>query len=184
MIYQKPEFKIKFGLFLFVYLLIMYPKKQTVTVAEAQKKMERYCAYQDRCHKEVMDKLTTMRLIPEAKEKILLHLIEHNFVNEERFARNFARGKFRIKKWGKQRITQELKQRQISVYNIKTALKEIPEAEYLATFQELAQKKFDSLSTDDIQKNKKKCINYLLYRGWETSIVFETVNELFSNKKL
>ncbi|MDY8135058.1 regulatory protein RecX [Aquimarina sp. 2201CG5-10] len=154
--------------------------KQPVTVSEATKKMERYCAYQERCHKDVMGKLETMSLISEAKEKIILHLLEHNFLNEERFSQSFARGKFKIKKWGKQRIIRELKFRQISPYNIKTALKEIPEDEYLDVFHLLAEKKFDSLQETDILKKRKKLTDYLLYRGWETHLVFDKVKELMT----
>ncbi|WP_366893867.1 regulatory protein RecX [uncultured Aquimarina sp.] len=143
--------------------------------------MEHYCAYQERCHKDISDKLNTMKLIPEAKEKIILHLLDHNFLNEERFAKSFARGKFRIKKWGKQRIVRELKFRQISAYCIKMALKEIPENEYLKTFHELAEKKFATISETNAFKKRKKLIDYLLYRGWENQLVFEKVNELQNN---
>ncbi|MFD2563285.1 regulatory protein RecX [Aquimarina rubra] len=157
----------------------MYQKRpQSITVTEAIKKMEHYCAYQERCHKDISNKLNTMRLIPEAKEKIILHLLEHNFLNEERYAKSFARGKFRIKKWGKQRIVRELKFRQISEYCIKTALKEIPKDEYLKTFHELAEKKFDAIIEKDIQKKRKKLIDYLLYRGWENQLVFEKARDL------
>ncbi|WP_255452711.1 regulatory protein RecX [Aquimarina sp. RZ0] len=140
--------------------------------------MEHYCAYQERCHKDIMDKLTTMRLIPEAKETIILHLLEHNFLNEERFAKSYVSGKFRIKKWGKKRIIRELKFRQISTYIIESALKEIPETTYLETFHELAEKKMASITEQDPTKKKKKLIDYLLYRGWENQLVFEKVNEL------
>lgn len=157
----------------------MYQKApESITVTEAIKKMEHYCAYQDRCHKDISEKLSTMKLIPEAKEKIILHLIEHNFLNEERFAKSFARGKFRIKKWGKQRITRELKFRQISEYCIKIALKEIPENDYLGTFHEMAEKKYASLTEQDSYKKRKKLIDYLLYRGWENQLIFEKVTEL------
>ncbi len=152
--------------------------KESITVAEATKKLERYCAYQERCHKDVEDKLRTMLLIPEAREKIILHLLEHNYLNEERFAQSFARGKFRIKKWGKQRIVRELKYRHISAYNIKTALKEINEEEYLKTFHELAEKKNSALKELDHTKRRKKLIDYLLYRGWETNLIYEKVGEL------
>ncbi|WP_103069310.1 regulatory protein RecX [Aquimarina sediminis] len=155
------------------------PIKST-TVTEATRKMEHYCAYQERCHKDVEDKLNTMKLIPEAKEKIILHLLEHNFLNEERFAKAFARGKFNIKKWGKERITRELKYRKISPYNIKTAFKEIPDKDYLETFHELAEKKYHSITESDKNKKRRKLINYLLYRGWETHLVYEKVNELLS----
>lgn len=159
----------------------MYSKsQQAITVTEATKKLEHYCAYQERCHKEVSDKLNTMRLIPEAKEQITLHLITQNFINEERFSKSFARGKFNIKKWGKQRIIRELKIRQISEYNIKTALKEISETDYLKTFHELAEKKFESIKELDANKKRKKLIDYLLYRGWETQLVFEKVKELIT----
>ncbi len=151
---------------------------QSITVTEALKKMERYCAYQERCHKEVEGKLKTMKLIPEAREKIILHLLEHNFLNEERFAKSFARGKFRIKKWGKQRILRELNYRGISKYNIKTALKEISEKDYLEAFHFLAEKKYASLKETDKYKKRKKLTDYLLYRGWETQLVFEKVNSL------
>jgi len=150
----------------------------STTVAEALKKMERYCVYQERCHKEIEDKLKTMRLIPEAREKIILHLIEHNYLNEERFAKSFARGKFRIKKWGKQRIVRELKYRKISQYNIKVALQEIPEDEYLQSFNDLSEKKYTALKGSDKIKIRKKLIDYLLYRGWETQLVFEKTKEL------
>lgn len=153
-------------------------KKTTYTVNEALKKLEYYCSYQDRCHKEVEDKLHKMNMIPEAKEKIIVHLIEHKFLNEERFAKSFARGKFRIKKWGKQRIVRELKFKGISKYNIDSGLKEISEEDYLQTFNELAEKKFNSITETNIYKKKKKLIDYLLYRGWETNLVFDKVNQL------
>ena len=111
-------------------------QKKIFTVDEIKKKLENYCIYQDRCHKEVEQKLKEFNLIDQAREMILLSLMKDNFLNEERFAKSFARGKFRIKKWGKKRITNELKYRDISNYNIKTALKEIDEEEYLNTSKE------------------------------------------------
>jgi regulatory protein len=81
----------------------MLPQK-SYTVEEAQKNMERYCAYQERCHKEVQQKLRNMKMIPEAINLITTQLIEDNYLNETRFAKAFARGKFNTKKWGRQRI--------------------------------------------------------------------------------
>tara|TARA_R110002049_G_scaffold68672_4_gene178027 strand:- start:78 stop:512 length:435 start_codon:yes stop_codon:yes gene_type:complete len=141
--------------------------------------MERYCAYQERCHKEVETKLKQMRMIPEARDQIIYHLLQHNFLNETRFSQAFARGKFRTKKWGKNRIVNELKLRNISTYNIKLALKEILEAEYLETFDKLSEKRLSQLvSEENIQKKRKKLADYLLYRGWESHLVYEKVNEL------
>lgn len=141
--------------------------------------MERYCAYQERCHKEVRQKLRDMRMIPDAIDLIINHLLQHNFLNETRFAQAFVRGKFRIKKWGKGRITQELKQRDISKYNITLALKEIEEGEYLTTFHALAEKRWSKLASEEnLQKKKKKFVDYLLYRGWESSLIWEKAADL------
>ena len=139
---------------------------KTYTVDEAQKKLEHYCAYQERCHKEVTQKLYDMRMIPEARDKIIVHLLQHNFLNEERFAQAYTRGKFRIKKWGKQRIRIELKRRDISKTIITIALKEISDADYYNTFNALAEKK------------RKKLADYLFYRGWESHLVYDKLREL------
>ncbi len=154
--------------------------KQVFTVEEIKRKMERYCVYQDRCHKEIEAKLREYRLIPEAREHILLHLLEHNFLNEERFSRSFARGKFRIKKWGKERIVRELKFRDISAYNIKSALKEIDEEEYIKTLYELVEKKNASVTETNPFKRKKKIADYLLYRGFESNLVYEALKTIDS----
>lgn len=148
------------------------------SVDEATKKMERYCAYQERCHHEVIEKLKGMRMIPEAIDQIIGHLIQENYLNEERFAKSFARGKFNIKKWGKNRIVRELQLRDISPFNIKIALKEINGESYLETFDELAKKRLGQINETHIQKRKKKLADYLLYRGWESHLVYEKINEL------
>jgi len=148
------------------------------TLDEATKKMESYCAYQERCHKEVLEKLKGMNMIPEAIDHILGHLIQENYLNEERFAKAFARGKFSIKKWGTNRIIRELKFRDISVYNIKSALAEIQNEEYLTTFDELAKKRLGQITEKNPLKRKKKLADYLLYRGWESHLVYEKVGEL------
>ncbi len=155
--------------------------KKSYTVEDAKRALEKYCAYQERCHKEVEQKLYDYNMIPEAKELIIVHLIEHNFLNEERFAKSYARGKFRIKKWGKQRITRELKFRNISAYNIKSALKEINENDYFSTFNTLAEKRFNSIKEPNIYKKKKKLADYLLYRGWESNLVYEKINSLIKS---
>lgn len=148
------------------------------TLDEAKKKLESYCAYQDRCHKEVNQKLKDMGMIPSAIDQIISALIQDNFLNEERFSKSFARGKFNIKKWGKNRIVNELKQRGISKYNITTALKEIDEDDYLETLTLLAEKRLNAISEKNIQKRRKKLADYLLYRGWESHLVYEKTTEL------
>ncbi|WP_237274285.1 regulatory protein RecX [Tenacibaculum ovolyticum] len=152
--------------------------KKIFTVDEIKRKIEHYCAYQDRCHKEVENKIKEYSLIPEAREMILLSLMKDNFLNEERFSKSFARGKFRIKKWGKQRIVRELKFRNISAYNIKTALKEINEDEYITTLYELVAKKDKLVREENVFKRKKKIADYLLYRGFESNLVYEAINAI------
>ncbi|MDT0538422.1 regulatory protein RecX [Croceitalea sp. P059] len=149
-----------------------------MTLREAKRKLENYCAYQERCHKEVIEKLKGMRMIPEAIDQIVTQLIEDNFLNEERFAKSFARGKFNIKKWGKNRIVNELKQRQISRYNITAALKEIDEETYIETLDTLAKKRLEQITETNLQKKRKKLADYLLYRGWESHLVYEKLREL------
>ena len=158
----------------------MFPPKKTYTVEEALVKLQKYCSYQDRCHKEVAQKLKEMQMISQASEQIILKLIEGNFLNEERFAMAYVRGKFRIKNWGKRRLVSELKQRQISKYIINKALNQISEDDYKATFETLAERKATSILGSSKLKKKKKLADYLLYRGWESHLVYEKVNQLFN----
>ena len=153
-------------------------QKITYTVDEAQKKMEHYCAYQERCHQEVTKKLREMKMIPEAIDVILVHLIQRNYLNEERFAKTYVRGKLRFKKWGKRRLTSELKKKDVSKININQALTEIDNEEYIEIFNNLAEKRYNSIKEKHKYKKKKKLADYLLYRGWETNLVYDKVNEL------
>ena len=157
----------------------MQPYK-TYTIEEAKAKLEYYCAYQERCHKDVREKLRGMRMIPEAIDQILVHLIENNYLNEGRFAEQYAIGKFRIKYWGKQRIKRELQFREISNYAIDKALKEISEKDYFETLYRLAEKRINQVKEHHPQKRKKKICDYLLYRGWEPHLVYEAVNSLLT----
>ncbi|SDG67229.1 regulatory protein RecX [Winogradskyella thalassocola] len=152
---------------------------KTYTVNEAQKKLEHYCAYQERCHKEVRQKLWEMRMIPEAIDVIMVHLIQENYLNEERFAKAFVSGKFRIKKWGKNRLLRELKFRDISKYSIDSALKEIDLDDYYNTLDDLVQKRIAQVKEPNVYKKKKKVADYLLYRGWESALVYEKLNAYF-----
>ena len=140
--------------------------------------MEHYCVYQERCHQEVVQKLKGFGMIPQVIDHIVAHLINENYLNEERFAKSFARGKFRIKKWGKNRIVNELRARNISRFIIQSALKEIPEGDYLDTLESLATKRLSEIKETHPQKRKKKLADYLLYRGWESHLVYNQIKEL------
>jgi len=157
----------------------MFPPKKTYTVDEAIIKLQKYCSYQDRCHQEVIQKLKEMQMIPKASEQIIIALIHGNFLNEERFAMAYVRGKFRIKKWGRRRLVAELKYRQISKFIINKALNQISEDNYKATFEALANRKAASITATSKVKKKKKLADYLLYRGWEPHLVYEKVNQFF-----
>jgi regulatory protein len=157
----------------------MYSFRKSYTLEQALSRLQRYCTYQDRCHIEVERKLTEMRMIPQAKEQIIMSLIEDDYLNEERFALAFVKGKFRIKKWGRIRLKAELKKRKISKYLIKSALEQISEKDYLFTFEELANRKANSIKANSILLKKKKLADYLIYRGWESSLVNNKVNQLF-----
>ncbi|WP_159799922.1 regulatory protein RecX [Flavobacterium sp. MK4S-17] len=144
---------------------------KSYTVEEARKKLEQYCAYQERCHEEVVQKLKSLNMIPQAIDVIIAYLIEHNFLNEERFAKSFARGKHRIKHWGRVRIINELKARKISRYNIDAALKELNEDEYLKAFNDLAERFWESAKESNLMKKKKKTFEFLMRKGYEYNLI-------------
>ncbi|WP_394370306.1 regulatory protein RecX [Salegentibacter maritimus] len=152
--------------------------QESYTIKEATIKLMQFCAYRDRSHKEVEEKLNKMNMIPAAQEQIIIQLMQEDFLNEERFARSFVRGKFRIKKWGKIKIKQELKFREISSPIIKIALTEIEQEKYTATLYELAEKKLNLLKEPDTFKKKRKLADFLLRKGYESNLVYEVVNEL------
>ena len=144
--------------------------------------MEYYCAYQERCSKEVEEKLYSYAVTVSEKEAILTHLIEQNFVNEERFAQSFVRGKHNYKLWGKNRIINELKYRNISSRIIEIALKELPETAYLSNFHALAEKNWENSTERKGPKKNKKFIDFLLRKGYETSLIYEKLRELDPNQ--
>jgi regulatory protein len=152
--------------------------KTAFSLKEIYSKMEYYCAYQERCYKEVEEKLYSFSDSQSEKEEVLTYLIENNFINEERFAQSFVRGKHNYKFWGKKRIVNELKFRNISSRNIQTALKEIPEATYLHNFHSLAEKNWETIKEPKGQKRNKKFVDFLLRKGYETSLIYEKLHEL------
>jgi regulatory protein len=152
------------------------------SVKEAIHKIEHFCAYQERCHDEVVQKLRTMKMDSNEIDEILAHLIQENYLNESRFACSFARGKHRIKLWGKVRIVNELKFRNISTYNINLALKEITAEEYEANFNALAERNWYSIKEANGLKKRKKHCDFLLRKGYESNLVYEKVKELEAGK--
>ena len=156
----------------------MKHKFKSYSVEEALQKLMHFCAYRDRSQKEVEDKLNEMHMIDAAKEKIIIELMQEGFLNEERFARSFVRGKFRIKKWGRIKITQELKKRGISSPIIKMGLTEIKESDYRSTLFELAEKKLEKINEPNEYKRKGKLADHLMRKGYESSLIFDSIQEI------
>lgn len=147
--------------------------KKTYTVEEAQRALEHYCSYQERTHKEVEQKLQNMGMIPLACEQIIGHLIQNDFLNEERYAKSFVRGKFNINKWGKIQIQQALLKKGVSNANIKIGLTEIADEDYLKTLTTLISKYQLKNKETNTYKRKQKLFKYLQQKGYETSIIYE-----------
>lgn len=146
---------------------------------QAFQKAKYYCAYQERSHAEVQEKLYGLGLRKTTVEQLISRLIEGNYLNEERFAIQFAGGKFRMKKWGRVKIEYELKQKRISPYCIKKALNCIPEEDYKKTLHELVSAQWKK------QKNEKnrfiklrKTMDYVLQKGYERNQIMEYINQL------
>ena len=159
---------------------------ERLTPAQAFNRIRHYCAYQERCHKEVKDKLYTFGLLSAEVEDIISKLIAEDYLNEERFAIHFAGGKFRLKNWGKRRIEMELKARQISSYCIRKALAQIPDEDYENTFSRLAEKKRLSLKSEkNVFIKKRKIRDFLLSKGYPNELIqpyLQKMSKLPGNK--
>lgn len=153
-------------------------KHKSYTLEEAKLRLTKYCAYQDRCHFEVEQKLKEMRMIPLAQEEIIIFLMQEGFLNEERFTRSFIRGKFYFKKWGKNKITQHLKSKKIPQSLIHLCMDEIDSVDYFTTCLQLAEKKLGQLQWQLTLKNQQKIQSYLYQKGYESSLIYECLNEL------
>jgi regulatory protein len=145
-------------------------------------KIRHYCAYQERCHSEVRNKLLALSVYGADLEEALSLLIAEGFLNEERFARSYCRGKFQMKQWGKNKIIQSLKFKKVSDYCIGKGLSEIDEEAYLGTFDKLFKKKKTELSGEkNIWVKKKKLKDFLSQRGFEPSLIYEALSKMSSS---
>ncbi|HFS67658.1 MAG TPA: RecX family transcriptional regulator [Flavobacteriia bacterium] len=145
---------------------------------DAKLKMEKFCIYQDRCHFDVEKKLRTLQVSQDSSNQIIMDLIQDDFLNEERFAKNFVRGKFNQKKWGKTKLTFELKKRAVHENLIKNALTEIDLEEYHQVIKTQYQKKEASIKETNSFLKRKKVISYLLNRGFEYALIKEVEKEM------
>jgi regulatory protein len=145
----------------------------------ALQKAKHYCAYQERCHSEVRDKLYSFKLHRNEVEQLLTQLIEEDYLNEERFAMVYAGGKFRIKNWGKEKIKYALKQKQVSEYCIRKALASISTLDYNRTFNSVADKKLATLKSEkNIFIKKKKMKDFLQQKGFEINMISDYLKDI------
>lgn len=151
--------------------------KKQLTKEQALQKLKHYCAYQERCHSEVKEKLYSLGVWKKEHDEIIASLIEENYLNEERFAIAFAGGKFRVKQWGRVKIKYELKQKQVSEYSIKKAMKQIDEDEYMSVLQKLTKEKYAALKNEQYLIRKKKTMDYLMAKGFEAELVRSVVEK-------
>ena len=147
---------------------------------EAKQKIEAWCAYRERCHFEVTTKLKEFSLDKEDVDNLLAHLIQERFVNEQRFADAFVSGKYRIKKWGRNKIIQQLKLKHVPESCILSALKtEIDFDEYKNNLFQLATRKWNEKSGDLIQK-RLKVAQFLYNKGYEYELIQEVLDEILN----
>lgn len=151
--------------------------RKQLTKEQALQKLKQYCAYQERSHHEVKSKLYDLGVWKKDHDEIMAALIEENYLNEERFAIAFAGGKFRMKQWGRVKIRYELKQRHVSDYCIKKAMKQIDEQEYAVTLRKLAEDKYAALKGEQYLVRRKKTHDYLLQKGYEPELIREALSD-------
>ncbi len=152
--------------------------KRVYDIKVATERLKNYCAIQDRCQWDVIQKMKEWGLLEVTQNHLLEQLIQEHYVDEERYSRSFCRGKFRIKKWGKRKIINELKKKRISDVCITNGLEEIDDIEYLEELDSICQKKKDSIKEKNHFIKKKKIATYLINKGYESNLVWDKLREL------
>ncbi len=158
------------------------PYQQSFSKEQALQKLKHYCGYQERCHQEAKDKLYGFGLHKNDVEQLISTLIEENYLNEERFAIQYAGGKFRMNEWGKIKIRHALQQKRVSEYCIKKGLKEIDDEDYLKTLQKLTEVKWKLIKEKNILVKKQKVQAYLLQKGFEAGLIGEVIKLMSSSE--
>lgn len=152
------------------------------SLIEAKSKLEALCAYQERCSQELERKMRTWGLDQEDRDALLADLISNNFLNEERYAEAYVSGKVNIKRWGKTKIRQHLKQKAISDYSIKKAIERIEDEVYFGNLRRLTEHKYNTLKGPDDYNKKVKLYRYLSGKGYETEYVRDIVDSIINKE--
>jgi regulatory protein len=161
-----------------IFLLML--QKKPLLKEEALQKIKQYCSYQERCHKEVKHKLYNYGLFKREVEEIIAVMVENNYLNEERFAIEFAGGKFRMKQWGRKKIQYELHQKGVSAYCISIALQQLEEDDYVKSLQKLALNKWNNLAKEPALTRYSKTYGFLVLKGFEPALVSRVIKQIQS----
>jgi regulatory protein len=153
-------------------------KGKPLTFEQAKQKALRYCAYQERSHQEVKNKLYDLGLYTSQVDELLVYLITEGFLNEERYAKLFAGGKFRIKQWGRIKIVHALESKGLSTPCIRIGLKEIDPDDYEQTLEKLLATKIAELPEDNAFVVRDKVSKYVIQKGYEPELVWKKLKEL------
>ena len=145
--------------------------------SSVKKKIEHYCAYQERCHLEVTNKLNKLGVFGDELDEYVCYLIDENFLSETRFSEAYVRGKFNNNNWGKVKISRELKLRNISAWNISNALSQINSEDYNTKLRKLCLKLVELNDKSEFEL-KNKVVKNLSYKGWEVDLIIKTLNQL------
>ena len=151
-------------------------KKKIYDIKIAIERLKSYCALQDKCQWDIKQKMKEWGLLKISQDHIIELLIQHKYIDEERYSRSFSRGKFKIKKWGKIKITKELKRKNISKVCITKGLEEIKESEYHDELDKQYQKKKDTLKEENLLMKNKKIATFLINKGYESNLVWNKIN--------
>lgn len=143
-----------------------FRKSQRSTPEQALRQLQHFCGYRERCHEEVREKLRSLGIWRSDQDEVISKLIEGDYLNEERYARVFAGGKFRVNRWGRNRIRYELLQKKVSEYCIRKAMQEIDDTEYDRVIEKLVEERMGQ-STERIEIRRQKTMTYLIGRGFE-----------------
>jgi len=155
-----------------------YKQKKYHSKQEALEKLKHYCAYQDRCHSEVKYKLIELGIRGDDIDDITIDLLQGDYLNEERFARSFARGKFLMKRWGKNKIKIKLREKQVSSFCIEKGLTEIKDVDYSKTLSQVIATKWHELRDKKFSQTKKqKVAAFAIQRGFESNLVWAVLKE-------
>lgn len=154
------------------------PVRKIITPNQALVKIESWCAYQERCQSEVRDKLASWDQEPEVVENLIVHLITSGFLSEERFAFTYARGKFRIKKWGRRKIRMELRKKFVPEKIISAAVKDIDEEDYIHTLRNVIGKRWNAEKEKNREIRKLKVLKYAVARGFEHDLINDELKDM------